>query len=91
MTIPPAKIQDINQPQKAGAPGGSTPKTPATPQADGTPESLHTVEKPAGRREKQGEHTPSNPGDEHIGATEEQVSDRAAPAGSAFKDEPKQG
>ena len=29
--------------------------------------------------------------DEHEGATEEQVSDTPAPAGPAFKDEPKQG
>ena len=91
MTIPRATTQDINPAQEAGAPGAPTPKTPATPHADGTPESLHTVDKSPTRREEQGEHTPSNHGDEHIGATEEQVSDTTAPAGSAFKDEPKQG
>ena len=32
-----------------------------------------------------------DPGDAHIGATEDQVSDTTAPAGEAFKDEPKQG
>jgi hypothetical protein len=32
-----------------------------------------------------------DPADAHIGATEEQVSDTPAPAGDAFKDEPKQG
>lgn len=32
-----------------------------------------------------------DPADAHLGATEEQVSDTPAPAGDAFKDEPKQG
>jgi len=32
-----------------------------------------------------------DPQDAHIGATEDQVSDTAAPSGDEFKDEPKQG
>ena len=32
-----------------------------------------------------------DPGNAHIGATEDQVSDTAAPAGDAYKDEPRQG
>jgi hypothetical protein len=34
---------------------------------------------------------PLTPADGHIGAREDQVSDTQAPAGDAFKDEPKQG
>ena len=33
----------------------------------------------------------SSKADEHLGATEEQVSETPAPAGDAFEDEPKQG
>ena len=33
----------------------------------------------------------SSEGDDHLGATEEQVSETPAPAGDAFEDEPKQG
>lgn len=36
-------------------------------------------------------HTPVDREDAHIGATDDQVSDTSAPAGDAFKDEPKQG
>jgi hypothetical protein len=32
-----------------------------------------------------------DPGDGHIGATEDEVSDTPAPAGEAYEDEPKQG
>lgn len=35
--------------------------------------------------------TPLTPADAHIGATEDEVSDTTAPAGEAFKDEPRQG
>lgn len=58
------------------APDSQNPRHP-TPQkqSDGAPEPLN---KP-------------DPDDEHIGATEDQVSDTSAPAGSGFKDEPKQG
>jgi hypothetical protein len=32
-----------------------------------------------------------DPGDSHLGATEDEVSDTSAPAGEEFKDEPRQG
>jgi hypothetical protein len=58
-------------------------------QPDGSSEPLNKVERPI-----PGETTPDgglDPGDEHIGATEDQVSDTSPPAGDAFDDEPKQG
>jgi len=72
------------------------PKTPKpSPQANGTPESLHhTPKKPKSDR---ADDRPSHPhpqteaGDEHLGAQEDQVSNTAAPAGQAYADEPKQG
>jgi len=52
-------------------------------QADSGPEK----ENPLTRDSK----SPLTPADGHIGAREDQVSDTQAPAGEAFKDEPKQG
>ena len=58
-------------------------------QPDGSSEPLDKVERPTP------EETTANdrldPGDEHLGATEDQVSDTSPPSGDAFKDEPKQG
>jgi hypothetical protein len=58
----------------------------------------HMSEKPTTSEDAATEHIPPvegevelDPADAHIGATEEQVSDTPAPAGDAFKDEPKQG
>jgi hypothetical protein len=68
------------------------PRRPApSPQADGTPESLHKAEEPAVPPAHHTAHPAPDPGDEHIGATEDQVSPTTPPAGSAFEDEPKQG
>ena len=58
----------------------TTPKP--SPQADGTPESLHKAEKKG---------TKTDAGDEHLGARESQVSTTSPPAGQAYSDEPKQG
>jgi hypothetical protein len=69
------------------------PSTPRpSPQADGSPESLHKTQPPDRDIAKERVPKPgSRDSDEHLGAEEDQVSDTSAPAGSAFKDEPKQG
>ena len=68
----------------------SPPK--ASPQADGTPESLHTTPKnEKDQRATRPSRSQPDAGDEHLGAKENQVSDTAAPAGHAYDDEPKQG
>ena len=66
------------------------PTTPVSrSQPDGSSEPLNKVEKP---RPSQ---TPSDsgldPADDHIGATEDQVSPTPPPADDDYKDEPKQG
>jgi hypothetical protein len=69
----------------------SSPKPSA--QADGTPESLHKAPKPQ-KNDRAGDRpsrSQTEGGDEHLGAEEHQVSDTSAPAGPAYKDEPKQG
>jgi hypothetical protein len=72
------------------------PKTPKpSPQANGTPESLHQT--PKKQKSDRADDRPSHPhpqteaGDEHLGAKESQVSNTVAPAGQEFEDEPKQG
>ena len=68
-----------------------TPPRPS-PQADGTPESLHQTKTPAADRiNDRPPRTSSDAGDQHLGAEEDQVSDTTAPAGPAYNDEPKQG
>jgi hypothetical protein len=69
----------------------SPPKPSAQP--DGTPESLHKTQKPEKneRAEDRPSRSQTEDGDEHLGAEEHQVSDTSAPAGPAYKDEPKQG
>jgi hypothetical protein len=66
-----------------------------TPQADGSSEPLSKVEPPDSPprppRKRQLSDEESDAGDAHLGATEDQVSDTSAPAGDAYKDEPKQG
>ncbi len=57
------------------------PGTPGAP-----PENINRP-KPQGRPAD----APSNPGDDHMGATEDQVTNIPAPSGKPFKDEPKQG
>jgi len=51
---------------------------------------LNATEKPRPPRKKQ-PAPPAELGDQHIGATEDQVSDTQAPAGEEYKDEPRQG
>jgi hypothetical protein len=70
-----------------------TPKP--SPQADGTPESLHRTQKQqkndrADDRPSHA-HSQTEAGDEHLGAQEDQVSNTVAPAGQEYADEPKQG
>jgi hypothetical protein len=68
-----------------------------TPQADGSSEPLNGTETPRLPRDvsrlprKKAPSPPADLGDEHIGATEDQVSDTQAPAGEDYKDEPRQG
>jgi hypothetical protein len=61
-----------------------------SPQADGSSEPLNKVEKPDPLAKKR-RPRPADAGDGHLGATEDQMSDTQAPAGEAYKDEPKQG
>jgi hypothetical protein len=61
-----------------------------TPQADGSSEPLSSTEKPRPPLVKRPPHS-ADRGDDHLGATEDQVSDTQAPAGEDYKDEPKQG
>ena len=76
-------------------------KNPPQPsrQADGSPEPLNKTEPPdlppvdpeSNKAPSPGPGSDPSPDEEHMGATEDQVSDTSAPAGEAFKDEPKQG
>ncbi len=65
--------------------------TPAVPRAqpDGSSEPLNKAEKPA--PSELPPDPPPESEDDHLGATEDQVSDTSPPAGEAYKDEPKQG
>jgi hypothetical protein len=66
-------------------------KTPAVPRAqpDGSSEPLNKAEKP--NPSKTRPEPATDAADDHLGATEDQVSDTSPPAGEAFADEPKQG
>jgi hypothetical protein len=66
-------------------------KTPAVPRAqpDGSSEPLNKTE-PPNPFDVAPNPTPDS-ADDHLGATEDQVSDISPPAGEAYKDEPKQG
>lgn len=68
-------------------------KNPPQPskQADGSPEPLDKTEPSDLPPVEPHPDTAPSQDEEHIGATEDQVSDTSAPAGDAFKDEPKQG
>jgi len=61
-----------------------------TPQADGSSAPLNATEKPRPPVKKRPLRAVDR-SDGHLGATEDQVSDTQAPAGEAYKDEPKQG
>jgi hypothetical protein len=72
------------------APMPTTPKP--SPQADGTPETLHQAPKPTSdRADDRLSRVQPTEGDEHLGAKENQVSNTTAPAGQEYSDEPKQG
>jgi hypothetical protein len=62
-----------------------------SPQPDGSSEPLNKTEAPDLPPVEPRPETAPAPEEEHIGATEDQVSDTSAPAGDAYKDEPKQG
>ena len=85
--VPMPTHRDTPQDTDSAQHGESVSSTPRlkrpSPRAVGRPESLH----------KPGEASSdtSTGADEHLGATEEQVSETPAPAGDAFEDEPKQG
>jgi hypothetical protein len=64
------------------------PKTPPRPKRARSSDKENPF---APRKETDQPGTPVSPEDAHIGATEDQVSDTAAPSGEAYKDEPKQG
>lgn len=81
--------QDTDSAQD-GESGASTPRLKRpSPRPDGRPES----HKPGNGAPQPDEASSdaSTGADEHLGATEEQVSETPAPAGDAFEDEPKQG
>jgi hypothetical protein len=69
-----------------------SPSKPSA-QADGTPDSLHKTQKTAknDRADDRPSRSRTDAGDDHLGAEENQVSNTVAPAGQAYKDEPKQG
>jgi hypothetical protein len=90
MPTPRDVTQDTDPAPEEESVRSTPPLKRPSPQADGSPESLHKPEKPAAQPDKGSAHTASAD-DEHIGATEAQVSETPAPAGDAFKDEPKQG
>jgi hypothetical protein len=63
-----------------------------SPQADGTPDSLHKTPKaPGDRADDRSARQKPTEGDEHLGAKESQVRDTSPPAGQDYQDEPKQG
>jgi hypothetical protein len=62
-----------------------------SPQADGSSDPLSKTEIPDLPPVEPHSDTEPDPEEEHLGATEDQVSDTSPPAGEAYKDEPKQG
>jgi hypothetical protein len=66
-----------------------------SPQPDGSSEPLNKTDAPnlppVDSKPAQDPSPEPSPEEEHLGATEDQVSDTSAPAGEAYKDEPKQG
>jgi hypothetical protein len=86
--------RDVTRETDSAQDDKSVPSTPPrkrpSPQEDGRPDSLHKPETGAPKPDEASTET-SSEGDEHLGATEEQVSETPAPAGDAFDDEPKQG
>jgi hypothetical protein len=87
-------LRDVAQDTDPASEDDSVRSTPPlkrpSPQADGSPESLHKPDNRAPQPDEARADTSSEE-DEHMDATEEQVSETPAPAGDAFKDEPEQG
>ena len=92
--VPMPTHREIPQDTDSAQHGESVSSTPRlkrpSPRPDGRPESLHRPGKGAPQPGEASSDT-STGADEHLGATEEQVSETPAPAGDAFEDEPKQG
>jgi hypothetical protein len=61
------------------------PKPDADDKGDSGPDRDNPITQASRRRTRPG------PGDAHLGATEDEVSDTSPPAGEEFKDEPRQG
>jgi hypothetical protein len=80
---PEMKRPSKPQPEITYPPQPAKDITEKDDQADSGPDKDHPI-----TGERRARLTPE---DAHIGATEDQVSDRRPPAGEAFKDEPKQG
>jgi hypothetical protein len=86
---PPKGEPELKTPRKP-EPEIKQPTTPAKPDvADDQGDSGPDRDNPITERSKR--PAPVDREDAHIGATESQVSDTTAPAGDAFKDEPRQG
>ena len=90
MPIPRDVPQNTDSAQEGESVRSTPPLKRPSPQADGSRESLH---KPGNRASQPDEASAdtSTGADEHLGATEDQVSETPAPTGHAFEDEPKQG
>ena len=80
---PETKRSPKREPEIPHVPDGTDQLLDKDDQGDSGPEKGNPI-----TRQSKG---PLTPADAHIGATEDQVSDTQAPAGDAFKDEPKQG
>ena len=95
---PPKPEPELKTPRKR-EPEIKQPTTPAKPevgddQGDSGPDRENPITEqsqsdPLDRED--GRPASLDPEDAHIGATENQVSDTTAPAGDAYKDEPRQG
>jgi hypothetical protein len=81
MKTPRLTPQDLDPAPESDEPGLPAPHHSPSSQADGTPDALNQVER----------WSPCpHAGNGHMGATEDRISDRHAPAGRSYLDEPKQ-
>ena len=80
---PEMKRSSKREPEIPRVPGSTEDVLDKDDQADSGPDKGNPI--------TQQSKGPLTPADAHIGAREDQVSDTRAPAGDAFKDEPKQG
>lgn len=90
-------IPELQKPQNPRAEKRSPKREPEIPHRPLTEEELLDKDDQADSGPEKGNPItrsskgPLTPADGHIGAREDQMSDTRAPAGDAFKDEPKQG